>query len=78
MWLHSSMFWHEELKLLLMVYVDDFKMAGNPKDLKVAWTEIMKKITFKEKPTRTTRCLGCNHIFGFKKLAAQRTNGQMC
>ena len=33
----------------------------------------MKKITFKEKPTRTTRCLGCNHIFGFKKLP----NGKM-
>ena len=24
----SSLFWHEDLKLLLMVYVDDFRMAG--------------------------------------------------
>ena len=24
----NSLFWHDELKLLLMVYVDDFRMSG--------------------------------------------------
>ena len=31
------MFWSEELKCLLMVYVDDFKMSGSPGNLKTAW-----------------------------------------
>ena len=33
-----SLFWHEELKLLLIVYVDDFKMAGPSSSMKRGWS----------------------------------------
>ena len=32
-----SMFWHQELSLLLMVYVDDFEMAGPKAGLVKGW-----------------------------------------
>ena len=32
-----SMFWHDGLKLLLMVYVDDFKMSGPKANLAKGW-----------------------------------------
>ena len=31
------MFWHPELKLFLVVYVDDFKLCGPADNLKAGW-----------------------------------------
>ena len=58
-----GVFYNPSLGAEMMVYVDDFKMAGAPANLKKAWQGIMQHISFKEKPKPTTRCLGCNHIF---------------
>ena len=33
----SSIFWHPQLRVLLMLYVDDFKLAGPVKDLAEGW-----------------------------------------
>ena len=59
----SSLFWHPTLKVLLMVYVDDFKMAGDSESLQEAWKGSMKHMSLKGKPKETTRCLGCNRTF---------------
>ena len=55
-----SMFWNDELKCLLMVYVDDFKMSGPPKGLKEAWIRIKKGIET-DGPKEVNKCLGCLH-----------------
>ena len=47
-----SCFFHRRLKLLLTVYVDDFKMAG--------WKLIRSKLTLEE-PAPANLYLGCNH-----------------
>ena len=39
-----SMYWHKTFKLLLMVYVDDFKMSGPKDNLKKGWGIIRKDI----------------------------------
>ena len=43
-------FWHAELKLLLIVYVDDFKMAGPKENLEKGWKLISEEIKL-DKPT---------------------------
>ena len=39
-----STYWHPELKLLLMVYVDDFKMAGPSANFAKGWSLIRQKV----------------------------------
>ena len=39
-----STYWHPELKLLLMVYVDDFKMSGPSANFAKGWSMIRQKI----------------------------------
>ena len=63
-----SVYWHPELKLVLMVYVDDFKLAGPTGNLEKGWTAIRKVITFGEDPCDVGRCLGCHHRVGTKTL----------
>ena len=46
---HST-FWHPHLKLLLVVYVDDFKLAGPKQNLEKAWKLIQTGIIL-EAPT---------------------------
>ena len=43
----NSMCWHKELKLLLMVYVDDFKLSGPAKNANVGklYVHISKRMT---------------------------------
>ena len=41
-------YWHPELKLLLMVYVDDFKMAGPSANFAKGWSMIRQKIKIDE------------------------------
>ena len=57
-----SMFWHPELKLLLGVYVDDFKMAGPKDNMEKGWELISRNIDM-DKPEDAGRYLGCDHVF---------------
>ena len=54
------MCWHQELSLLLMVYVDDFKMAGPKAALAKGWTLIRQGLDVDD-PALVDRCLGCHH-----------------
>ena len=45
----NSCFKHEKLKLFLLVYVDDFKLAGPAKNLEHGWKLIQSVITI-DKP----------------------------
>ena len=54
------MFWHAEQKLIMMVYVDDFKMSGRTANLAFMWERIRKLIKMDE-PNVVGRCLGCEH-----------------
>ena len=56
----SSMFWNDKLKCLLMVYVDDIKMAGPTAGLKAAWSLIRDGIETGN-PDKVDKCLGCVH-----------------
>ena len=55
-----SMFWHDGLKLLLMVYVDDFKMSAPKANLAKGWKMIREGL-LRQDPTPVDRCLGCHH-----------------
>jgi hypothetical protein len=58
----SSCFWHPELLLFLIVYVDDFKMSGPTANLAIGW-ELTKKGIHIKKPVPTCHFLGCTHEF---------------
>ena len=55
------MFFHPELKLLLVVYVDDFKMAGPIESMSKGWKLIASKIDM-DTPGQVNRYLGCDHV----------------
>ena len=55
-----STYWHPELGLLL-VYVDDFKMAGPSANFAKGWSLIRQKIQTDE-PHAVTKCVGCEHL----------------
>ena len=57
-----SMFWHPKLKLLLGVYVDDFKMSGPSKNIDEGWKLISSQIDM-DTPEDAGRYLGCEHVF---------------
>ena len=54
------MFWHQELSLLLMVYVDDFKMGGPKASLAKGWGLIRQGLDVDD-PAPVDRCLSCHH-----------------
>ena len=56
-----STYWHIELKLLLTVYVDGFKMAGPSANFTEAWGLMRQKFKTDE-PHAVTICLGCEHL----------------
>ena len=56
-----SVFYHPTLKLLLAVYVDDFKMAGPKENLAKGWELIGSRIDM-DTPTPIGRYLGCEHL----------------
>jgi hypothetical protein len=58
MW--KSCFWHPEHRLLLTVYVDDFKLSGPKDNLAKGWALIRKGIKT-DKPKPSGRYLGCQH-----------------
>ena len=56
-----SCFVHPILKLYLIVYVDDFKLAGPNDNLKEGWELIRKGIQTCD-PEDVSRFLGCEHV----------------
>ena len=57
----NNMYWHNKLKLLFMVYVDDFKMSGPIGNMNKEWEHIRTSIKTDE-PSPPGKCLGCNHV----------------
>ena len=55
-----SVFWHPVLKLLLAVYVDDFKMSGPKDSLTKGWKLIRDGIKTDD-PALVGKDLGCYH-----------------
>ena len=64
-----SVYFHAELRVLLVVYVDDFKMAGSPESLAEAWRRIRMKIRVEE-PTPFGLFLGCRHEISEVRLSS--------
>ena len=67
------MYWHDKHKCFLMVYVDDFKMAGPPAAMKTAWADMRKGTDNHigidmDDPAPVSKCLGVNHTIGEKTL----------
>ena len=56
----ESCYVHRNLKLVLLVYVDDFKMAGPRKNIKAGWDLIRREIRLDD-PTPVGKYLGCGH-----------------
>ena len=56
-----STYWHLGLQLLLMVYVDGFKVAGPSANFTKAWGLIRQKMETDE-PHAVTKWLGCAHL----------------
>jgi hypothetical protein len=69
-------FWHPKLKLLLTVYVDDFKLSGPAENLKKGWDQITHGLDGKtagikiEAPSPTGKYLDCHHDTGNVMLTA--------
>ena len=55
-----GVYWHEETKSLLIVYVDDFKFAARAGMHDALWAEIRKVIDM-DPETLDGRFLGCSH-----------------
>ena len=55
-----SCYWHEVLSLFLVVYVDDFKLAGPIGNIPKGWALIRKGIKMDD-PTDVGLYLGCEH-----------------
>ena len=53
-----GVFWHPKYMALLIVYVDDFKLASRKEDTKLIWKELQKRIDMGE-PEPPDRFLGC-------------------
>ena len=57
----KSVFWHKRLKLILVVYVNDFKLAGPKPNLAEGWSLIGSEIAMGPSGP-VGRFLGCNHV----------------
>ena len=57
----DSLYHHPGYKCTLMVYVDDFKLAGPEGNLGHVWHGI-KKVLDLDNPKPVDRCLGCRHM----------------
>ena len=64
-----SCYWHEACQALLIVYVDDFKMAGPTENLPLLWKHITgdpdapeRGGIYMDSPKSQVRFLGCDHI----------------
>ena len=64
------MYIHEKLQLVLVVYVDDFKMAGPQKNLAQGWSMLHTRLKI-EPETGLDMYLGCNQSKGNVTLVEQ-------
>ena len=71
----TSVYWHPNLRLLLMVYVDDFKMSGPAKNMIRGWNLIRKSIQTDE-PQQVNKCLGCEHTMFETTIIEVRRSGR--
>ena len=55
-----SVYWHDTFKSIMILYVDDFRIAGPKKHMTAAWKTISKNIKLGE-PEASGKFLGCNH-----------------
>ena len=62
-----SCYFHDQLKLYLVIYVDDFKISGPTCNLKKGWSLLMEGLTI-ETPTPVGVYLGCGHEVGVIKM----------
>lgn len=56
----QSCYWHDDLKLVLVVYVDDFKLAVPETNLARGWKLTRERLSLEE-PTEANLYLGCFH-----------------
>ena len=56
----QGVFWHEKTRSLLIVYVDDFKLAAKTGEHDALWTSIRAVIDM-DPETLDGRFLGCSH-----------------
>jgi len=62
-----SCYVHPRLRLFLVVYVDDFKLAGPRKGLAEGWRLIRKEVRT-EDPIPLGKYLGCNHVMSDRTM----------
>jgi hypothetical protein len=68
----------ETLRVMLAVYVDDFKLAGVEQDIEPAWKTISDTANL-EPLAEMGRYLGCNHAVGVSTLTdADDIIGGLC
>ena len=57
----QSIFYHSKLNCMLVVYVDDFKLAGPSENMDKAWASIRQAVNIGE-PEPYDRYFGCQHV----------------
>ena len=57
----QSIFYHAEYKCMLVVYVDDFKLAGPTENMDKAWASIKRAVNIGD-PEPYDRYFGCQHV----------------
>ena len=70
-----SCYFHPKYKLFLMVYVDDFKLAGPEEHLEKGWDLIRRSGLIIEKPTGPGLFLGCVHERFERKVNGRTVRG---
>ena len=66
----SSLYWHEELKLMMWVYVDDFRIGGPKENLPKGWA-LLNKIKM-DAPKPAGKCMGCLHRQGVAEVNGKK------
>ena len=57
----KSCFWNPETRMLLTIYVDDFKLAGPTEHFESTWKALREHILLSD-PEPVDQYLGCKHI----------------
>ena len=57
----QSIFYHSELSCMLIVYVDDFKLAGPTENMEKAWASIKRAVNIGD-PEPYDRYFVCQHV----------------
>ena len=71
----QSIFYHAEYNCMLVVYVDDFKLAGPTENMEKAWASIKRAINIGD-PELKRKAHPFAHVFDSQAAAAARTQHQ--